>query len=239
MKNIFTNMTDDAIYIAYAKEDSDLLKVCISKGDAEAYQQQAVLLLDKYKGTIVEKLVKPEWKDKMLIAEYMIKQSVIGEQYDGAVWEEKMAELAEQYRGTIVESYLQEAEDDLEDILQMEDANDFIISYMDYLNDKCGYGEKVEVLTDRERIVYYVDTMNSEVHSKGFKEYLQSDDFPGFEVLEHALQTIGANAVYDILQDVKRKPKRSTFDKLDDRFYEYPDDLEQLIMDYIKIVDVQ
>lgn len=184
--------------------------------------------------------------DEEIICDYMEKENIICEQYDGddEAFNKKIIELQEQYVGTIVEKYLQEAEEDLdeeplpiEEIMQIEDANDFTIAYMDYLNDKCEYGENMEVLTEKEKTVYYVDTMNSEVHSKGMKEYLRSDDFPGFEKLEDALQAIGANAVYEILSDAKKKPKWVSFNKIDNRFYEYPDNLEQLIMDYVKEED--
>lgn len=250
MNKEFANMTDEEIYKTYLKEESELLMRCISKGDEKLYQEQSVLLLEKYRGTIVEKLEQQEsadMRDEKSIAEYMIKQAAIGERYDGAIWDEKMAELAEQYKGTIVEKYLREAEEDLdaeedwdeeplsiEEIMQMEDAGDFTIAYMDYLNDKCEYGGNIEALTEKEKTVYYVDTMNSEVHSKGMKEYLRSDEFPGFEQLENALKELGANEVYEILQDAKKKPKWMSFDKIDDRFYEYPDKLEHLIMDYVK-----
>lgn len=181
--------------------------------------------------------------DEEIIQDYMEKENIICERYDGddEAFDKKIMELQEQYAGTIVEKYLQEAEEELdeeplpiEEIMQIQDANDFIIAYMDYLNHKCEYGENIEVLTETEKTVYYVDTMNSEVHSKGMKEYLQSDDFPGFEKLEDALKKLGANAVYTILKDAKKKPKWMSFDKIDDQFYEYPDNIEQLIMDYVK-----
>ncbi len=181
--------------------------------------------------------------DEEIIQHYIEKENIICEQYDGddEAFNKKIIELQEQYVGTIVEKYLQEAEEDLdeepltlEEIMQIEDANDFTIAYMDYLNDKCEYGEGMDVLTEQEKTVYYVDTMNSEVHSKGFKEYLQSNDFPGFEVLENALQMIGASAVHEIVKDAEKKPKWMSFNKIDDRFYEYPDNIQQLIMDYVK-----
>lgn len=187
--------------------------------------------------------------DEEIICDYIEKENIICKQYDGddEAFDKKIIELQKQYVGTIVEKYLQEAEEDLdieedsdekplpiEEIMQIEDANDFTIAYMDYLNDKCEYGENIEALTEKEKTVYYVDTMNSEVHSKGMKEYLRSDDFPGFEKLEQALKELGADAVYEILQDAKKKPKWTSFDKIDDRFYEYPDYIEELIMNYVK-----
>lgn len=241
----FSNMSDDYIYKAYMSENSNLIKMYLLKGDEATYHKQSALLLEKYKGTIVEEMEATNVEDDKLIAEYMCKQAIIGEQYDGVAWDEKMEELAKQYKGTIVEKYLQETEEDLvaeilpiEEIMQIQDANDFVVAYMDYLNDKCEYGDNLDALTEYEKTVFYVDTMNSEVHSKGFKEYLKSEDFPGYDVLEKALQVIGANAVYEILQDAKKRPRRMSFDKIDGRLYEYPDNLEQLIMNYIKNVGV-
>ncbi len=203
MNSKFANMTDDEIYKEFMKEDSKLIKKYLLKDDEATYKEKSALLMEKYKGTIVEQV----------------------EQQKYPSFEDDSAD--DNYEATQILP--------LEEIMQMEDANDFVVAYMDYLNDKCDYGENLDMLTEKEKTVFYVDTMNSEVHSKGFKEYLKSDDFPGFEVLENALQAIGASATHEIVKDVEKKPKWMSFNKIDDRFYDYPDNIEQLIMNYAKI----
>lgn len=207
-------MTDEEIYIKYIKEHSKLIMKYELKGDVETYQKKLEKLKEKYKGTIVEKL------------------------------EEEYFEEAE----------LEEEEEEVplsqEEIFAIKEPDEFVIQYMIFLEQKCDYGNKIEVLNSVEKVIYYVDTLNSEVHSSGFEGYLSSDNFPGEEELEECLIKIKAMKVLKLWKKVKSKfpgdsipkdmekrlaiieRKRKSLDKLDSQFYDYPDDLEQLLFEY-------
>lgn len=99
---------------------------------------------------------------------------------------------------------------------------------------------------------YYVDSMNSEVHSAGFAGYLTSNYYPGKKQLIEALSSVKATNTLAIFKKVIKKfplcyiPKSMTIrekilidfeiinlDILDEEFYEYQDDLEVMVKNYI------
>ena len=126
---------------------------------------------------------------------------------------------------------------------------EFIEKYMDKWDQETNYGEDLSVLEVWEQNAYIVESMNTEVHSAGFAGYLESDYFPGEKRLKEALETVGAKKVCLIFEDVRNSfPSHhipedpdgledlledTDLDALDDRFYEYPDPLSELVKNYI------
>lgn len=214
-------MTDEEIFVKYVKEQSKLIQKYELKGDLETYQQKLEKLKEKYKGTIVEKLDK----------EYL----------EGDSREEEIEDE---------EAAVQPLSK--EEIFEIKDPNEFIMQYRMFLEQKCDYGKNKETLSLVEKVVYDVDTLNTEVHSAGFEGYLSGDDFPGAEELEECLIEIKAIEVLEIWKKVKKifpdncipesaekrsaivEKKRRTLERLDSKFYDYPEDLETLLFEYVK-----
>lgn len=133
------------------------------------------------------------------------------------------------------------------------DNVDFIQKYIKKWDEITDYGENLSLISVEERNAYCVDTLNSEVHSMGFASYLASDYYPGQDILFEALEAVGAKNVIEIVKKVKKRfpfhhiPKSKfvrekmleelewpKLDSLDDEFYDYPDDLEELVRIYIE-----
>lgn len=215
-------MTDEEIFAKYVKEHSKLIRKYEFKGDLETYQKKLEALNKKYKGTIVERLEKEAY-----LEEYQEDEDI-----------EDVEDVEEQPLSQ-------------EEIWQIKEPDEFVVQYMRFLEQKCDYGTKLEVLTPMEKVVYYVDILNSEVHASGFEDYLSSEEFPGAEEIEEALTAIKALEVLKIWKKVQSKfPKkviprdfeeryrvveknRKALERLDDKFYDYPDDLEQLLFVFV------
>ena len=133
-----------------------------------------------------------------------------------------------------------------------DNVTDFVLKYIDKWDEQTDYGEDVSRLEDWEKNAYYVDNMNSEVHSAGFAGYLTSNYYPGKKQLIEALSSVKATNTLLIFKKVIKKfplcyiPKNIAIrekilidweiiklDDLDNEFYEYQDNLEVMVRDYI------
>lgn len=141
---------------------------------------------------------------------------------------------------------------DIDEIWKLENKNDFICAMSGYLCNKCEYGEKIEVLSKEERVIYVIDQLEEEVNNGGFSQYFfnNSGDFAN-EVVD-ALRTIGADGMAEICQTAcsvfgGKVPERveerrielvneqkELWNQCDDEFYKYPDDLLELNYAYIR-----
>lgn len=212
-------MTEEELFLKYIKENSDLIKKYKFKGDLETYRKKSEELKKKYIGTPIEKYVLEDDMD-----EYMMEEE-----------DDEEEELLP-----------------YEEILALEDSEDFVLQFDLFLEKKCDYGNQIELLNPIEKVFYYVNTLNEEVHSSGFDGYLSSSCFPGAVEIERSLREIKAEKVLKIWKKVEKKfpkhcipndmeeridvieKKRLSFEKLDDKFYDYPDDLEELLFEYVQ-----
>lgn len=143
----------------------------------------------------------------------------------------------------------------LDEIWQLTDKTDFLIAINERLNERSSYGDYLERLSAEEQVFYICNLLEEEVNNGGFDQFLYNSSGDYANRVEECLRTIGANKTADICrtafaafgkpipQDRKQRQKfleKMESDELsailsdcDDRFYEYPEDLEELCYAYI------
>ncbi len=143
----------------------------------------------------------------------------------------------------------------LQDIWNIADKNQFVIAMSGWLDRKCKGGANPVVLSPEEKTVYVVDSFQSEVNNGGFSQYLYNGSGALAGELLASLTAIGADCTAEIYRDVlSLLPPELPADELlrnellddvitaeisavmsaaDDRFYTYPDDLEELLYRFI------
>lgn len=143
----------------------------------------------------------------------------------------------------------------LQDIWNIADKNQFVIAMSGWLDRKCKGGANPAVLSPEEKAVYVVDSFQSEVNNGGFSQYLYNGSGSLAGELLASLAAIGADCTAEIYRDVlSLLPPELPADELlrnelldevitadisavmstaDDRFYTYPDDLEELLYRFI------
>lgn len=120
---------------------------------------------------------------------------------------------------------------------------------------KCEHGGKLEQLTSRERVIYLTDEVNGQVHSSGFCHYFFYPSGANSKEAIMALKEIGAPYTASLVQEAKnvyrngfthcwKNPpedeveltdeEMERLDTLDNKFYEYRENLDELQMKYIK-----
>ena len=146
---------------------------------------------------------------------------------------------------------------DLEKLLKRKNINDSIIAIDEFVSELCEYGENLENLTEPQKNFFFNQQLEMEVNNGGFSQYFFNSPGDYAHQTVESLKLIGANNVAKILQEAidkfpnKTVPQDRTerqdvlldeieeknedvWNELDDKFYEYPDDLSQLNFDYIK-----
>ncbi|MBU2019670.1 MAG: DMP19 family protein [Bacteroidetes bacterium] len=144
----------------------------------------------------------------------------------------------------------------IEEILKIEDPTNAIIELDTKLNEISDYGNNINVLSDAEKVVLFVENLEREVNNGGFNQFFfnSSGDFAN-ETLE-ALKLIGANKTAEIviraynewpntnipserlerqniLEEIEDKAEE-TWNNCDTQFYEYNDDISSLLLIYVK-----
>ena len=146
--------------------------------------------------------------------------------------------------------------DNIDKLLNADDKNDSIIKLDNYICELCAWGENIDGLSDPQRTFYFNQNLEREINNGGFNQYFvnSSGQFAHETLL--SLKAIGANKTADILQSAidqfpdKNVPKDSDtrqecveqiedtaneiWDELDQKFYEYQDDLESFNLDFVK-----
>jgi hypothetical protein len=144
----------------------------------------------------------------------------------------------------------------LERLISLDDVNESIGEIYFGICDFTENGGSLEKINDSQKTVFFVIQLELEVDNGGFHQYLWN--FTGDNAHEAlaALRTIKAENTANILQRVidlfpdKKKTNdidlrqeimdemedelNSALDPLDSEFYDYPDYLRDLCMDYIK-----
>lgn len=140
---------------------------------------------------------------------------------------------------------------DFNDIWKIEDTNNFLIAMNGWLCKKCNYGENMEKLSYVERVFYLNTQLEQEVNNGGFSQFFlnSTGDF-AMETLE-SLSAISADKAAKIYKNFlnafgceipKNRDERDhlitesideILSKCDDKFYEYPDNLNELNKQYI------
>jgi hypothetical protein len=144
----------------------------------------------------------------------------------------------------------------IEDILKIEAPTTAIIELDEYLNRKSNYGEKINSLSDPEKVVLLIENLEREINNGGFNQfYFNSSGNYANETYESlikigAIQTakivLKANNEWpnsnvtknwsdrqDLLLKIESKSE-TTWNECDQEFYEYNDDIVTLLFEYVK-----
>jgi len=146
--------------------------------------------------------------------------------------------------------------DNLETVLSSDDTNGSIVELDNFIGDLCSYGDDMEKLTEPQKQFYYNQCLEREINNGGFNQYFinSSGDFSHQTI--QSLIVIGANTTADILQKAidqfpdKKVPQdraerielveqieettNEFWEKLDQKFFEYADDLNTLNLNFVK-----
>ncbi|MFY7734889.1 MAG: DMP19 family protein [Bacteroidia bacterium] len=145
---------------------------------------------------------------------------------------------------------------DIVTLLASADSNNAIIEIDNYVCKLCLYGDNIDRLTQPQRNFYFNQNLEREINNGGFNQYFynSSGDFAHETII--SLRIIGADKTADILQKAidqfpnsrvsKDRAKRQevleqiedaaneVWEELDQTFYKYEDDLNELNIQYIK-----
>ena len=143
----------------------------------------------------------------------------------------------------------------MDQIWTLEDQNEFIIALTDYLCDKCQYGDNIFALSEAERVVYVTQWLEMEVNNGGFSQYLYNSAGNFANELVSAYGEIGAVKTaelckealsvftdeiptdredrYDLMLSMDEDKIEEHFERCDNAFYEYEEDLESLTYAYV------
>lgn len=146
--------------------------------------------------------------------------------------------------------------DNLDSLLTSDNLNNSVIELDNFICALCEWGDNMNALTDAQKNFYYNQNLEREINNGGFNQYFinSSGDFAHETV--KSLRTIGANHTADILQSAidefpdKKVPQdrdertnlvgqieekaNEKWEDLDQKFFEYKDNLNLLNIDYVK-----
>lgn len=145
---------------------------------------------------------------------------------------------------------------DLDGLLNSEDINGSIIELDNFIGELCDYGDDYSKLTEPQKLFYLNQNLEREINNGGFNQYFRnSSGDNAFETIQ-SLKVIGANKTLAILQKaidqfpdktvLKERSERNkiidqieedvneVWDELDQQFFKYEDNLNDLNIEYIK-----
>ncbi len=125
-------------------------------------------------------------------------------------------------------------------LLSSMEANDKIIALTDYVGNLCDWGDNINKLTEAQKNFYLNQLFEMEVNNGGLSQYFFNTGQYAHETVS-SLKEIGAQKTEEILQRAINKfPKAivpkddELWDELEDEFYEYGDNLNELNLAYIQ-----
>jgi hypothetical protein len=143
----------------------------------------------------------------------------------------------------------------MENIWELTDANDFVIALMEHLENKTQYGDDMSCLSEAERIFYITQSLEMEVNNGGFSQFFYNSSGDFSNELVGAFTAIGANATAAICQKailafgrdipVDRNEREEMLDELendeideileecDSAFCDYEDNLNELNYNFV------
>ena len=143
----------------------------------------------------------------------------------------------------------------MDEIWRIDDVNNFIVALVDYVEQKCEYGDNMDALSDSERIFFITQTCEMEVNNGGFAQFFDNSGGNFAGELVNAFQKIGATKTAKICRTALNvfgeelpsdlEERRELLDKLrsdeidnilnecDTAFYQYEEDLNALNYAYV------
>jgi len=144
----------------------------------------------------------------------------------------------------------------LEELLNSDDSTGSIIELDNFIGELCNYGDDFSTLTDQQKLFYLNQNLEREINNGGFNQYFINSSGNNAHETILSLKAIGADKTADILQKAidqfpnKTVPKNrnerietveqieeaadKVWNDLDNKFYEYEDNLNTLNMEYIR-----
>ena len=136
------------------------------------------------------------------------------------------------------------------------ERRDMIVMEIDtYLNEKSEYGEKIEKLNSSQRTFLFVENLEREINNGGFNQFYFNSSGDFSQETLNALLEIGAEKTVKIVENansefdngnvpkdrIERQNKlelieekaEENWEKCDTEFYEYQDDLTELLIAFI------
>jgi hypothetical protein len=148
-----------------------------------------------------------------------------------------------------------QSEFDLEKVLKIERRDMIVMEIDSYLNKKSEYGEKIEKLNSSQRAFLFVENLEREINNGGFNQFYFNSSGDFSEETVNALLEIGAKNTAEIIKKAnsefkdgivpKDRTERQTelelieenaeenWNKCDSEFYEYQDDLTELLITFV------
>jgi len=119
-----------------------------------------------------------------------------------------------------------------------------LIDYIEELQRKSKNGKKIKKLKPQERVIYLISEFETEVNNGGFDQFFVNETSRYATETMDCLKAINAQYTADLLRTaINALSSAKTEDDLlrieqelnmlDDKFYEYTDDLETLQIEYI------
>ncbi len=143
----------------------------------------------------------------------------------------------------------------LQQLLKADTINNSIIEIDNFLGELCEYGDKLERLSEPQKMFYINQNLEREVNNGGFNQYfLNSSGDYAHETLQ-SLKLIGAVKTAEILRQAISKfpqgkvpksretrqevidkidPSTEIWEQLDQEFFRYQENLNELNIAYIK-----
>ena len=144
----------------------------------------------------------------------------------------------------------------LDELLNSDDSNRSIIELDNFIGELCDYGDDFSKLTDQQKLFYLNQNLEREINNGGFNQYFINSSGDNAHETILSLKAIGADKTADILQKAidqfpiktvpKDRDKRTeiieqieevadeVWNDLDQKFYQYEDNLNALNIEYIK-----
>lgn len=85
-------------------------------------------------------------------------------------------------------------------LLVAEDSNDSIIQIDDYVCNLCDFGNRIDLLTDPQRIFYCIQNCEREINNGGFKQFYYNSSGDLAHETYYSLRVVGAYRTSEIVQ---------------------------------------
>ena len=144
----------------------------------------------------------------------------------------------------------------LTNLLESNDQNKTIMTLDQRLQEATNHGTKIDSLSDSQKTFLFVENLEREVNNGGLHQFFWNSSGNYAHETVEALKTIKANKTADLLtkanatfpneavpknrmerqetQLLYEKKIEPELEKLDQEFYKYPDNLSNLLIDYVK-----
>jgi hypothetical protein len=84
-------------------------------------------------------------------------------------------------------------------LINSDDINGSIIKLDDYVCNLCEFGQKMESLSDPQKIFYYIQNCEREINNGGFKQFFYNSSGDFAHETHYSLRIVGAKKTADIV----------------------------------------